>query len=295
MTPRFPFNPDPAYLDNQYNNRLRVPDFMSRYVQGWQSGSAAVRAAQACVLDLSYGHSSAEKLDIFPASGTHQSSLVPVLVFVHGGYWRSLDKADHSFVAPSFTKHGVCVVVPNYALCGAQSPTTIEDITLQTVRAVAWVHQHIGQYGGDPARITVAGHSAGGHLAAMMAACQWERFDTKLPQQVVRNALSISGLHDLAPLQHSPYLQADLQLTPAHVQRCSPAYFAQPRAPLNAVCGGDESAEFARQNQLIHTAWGPQHVPVCEAMAGHNHFSMLETLTDPQHRTHALALQLLTA
>ncbi len=291
MAQRFPFNPDPAYLDNQYNNRLRVPDFMARYVKGWQSGSVAVRAAQACVLDISYGRSSAEKLDIFPAGGTRQ----PVLVFVHGGYWRSLDKSDHSFVAPGFTKHGVCVVVPNYALCGAHSPTTIEDITLQTVRAVAWVHQHIGQYGGDPARISVAGHSAGGHLAAMMAACQWEQFDKRLPPQVVRNALSISGLHDLAPLQLSPYLQADLQLTPAQVQRCSPAYFAQARAPLTAVCGGDESAEFVRQNQLIHAAWGPQHVPVCEAMAGHNHFSMLETLTDPQHRTHALALALLTA
>ncbi len=291
MAQRFPFNPDPAYLDNQYNNRLRVPDFMARYVQGWQSGSAAVRAAQACVLDISYGRGSAEKLDIFPAGGTRQ----PVLVFVHGGYWRSLDKSDHSFVAPGFTKHGVCVVVPNYALCGAHSPTTIEDITLQTVRAVAWVHQHIGQYGGDPARISVVGQSAGGHLAAMMAACQWEQFDKKLPPQVVRNALSISGLHDLAPLQLSPYLQADLQLTPAHVQRCSPGYFAQPRAPLTAVCGGDESAEFVRQNQLIHAAWGSQHVPVCEAMAGHNHFSMLETLTDPQHRTHALALALLTA
>jgi arylformamidase len=293
-----------AYLDDQYNNRLRVPDFMTQHVQPWQYTSQQVRAKQAAVLDVAYGPGAAEKCDIFPAgpvggAGGADSKDVkgskgqPVLVFIHGGYWRSLDKADHSFVAPAFTQLGVCVVVPNYALCSAQGSTTVQDITLQMVRAVAWVHDHIAQYGGDPARITVAGHSAGGHLAAMLAACEWERWDASLPRHVVRNALSISGLHDLDPIMHCPYLQADLQLTSVQVQQCSPAYFAQPRAPLFAVCGADESDEFLRQNSLIETAWGARYVPACEAMAGQNHFSMLETLLDPHHRTHQLACRLL--
>jgi arylformamidase len=289
MTQHLLFNTNPAYLDDQYNNRLRVPDFLTRHVQGWQSGSAQVRAQQACLLDVPYGPAVTEKLDIFPAGGMHQ----PVLVFIHGGYWRSLDKADHSFVAPAFTQQGVCVVVPNYALCGAGRNTTMEEITLQMVRGLAWVYRHIDQYGGDPSRITVAGHSAGGHLAAILAACEWERWDSALPKQVVRNALSISGLHDLAPIMHCPYLQADVKLTPAQVQRCSPAYFPQPRAPLYAVCGADESDEFLRQNRLIETAWGTRHVPVREAMVGRNHFSMLESLVESQHRTHHLAQQLL--
>jgi arylformamidase len=289
MTSLFDFNPNPDDLDAQYNNRLRVPDFVSRHVIPWQTASAQARVQQASVLDVSYGQDAAEKLDIFPAGGRQQ----PVLVFIHGGYWRSLDKADHSFVAPAFTQQGVCVVVPNYALCGAASPTTLEDIPLQMVRCLAWVYRHIDQYGGDPDGITVAGHSAGGHLAAMLAACEWERWDGALPKQVVRNALGISGLYDLAPIMHSPYLQTDLKLTHRQVQRCSPAYFAKPRAPLTAVCGGDESAEFVRQNRLIQTLWGKRHVPVCEAMPGHNHFSMLESLLDPHQRTHALARQLL--
>lgn len=289
MTSHFSFNNDPAYLDVQLNNRLRVPDFLTRHVVDWQSQSAQVRAQQACLLDVPYGKAASETLDIFPAGGARQ----PVLVFIHGGYWRSLDKADHSFVAPAFTQQGVCVVVPNYALCGAASATTMEDITLQMVRCLAWVYRHIDQYGGDPTRITVAGHSAGGHLAAMLAACEWERWDTALPRQVVRNALGISGLYDLAPLMHSPYLQTDLKLTARQVQRCSPAYFSKPRAPLVAVCGGDESAEFLRQNQLIQTVWGKRCVPVCKAMPGHSHFSILESLLAPQHRTHALARQLL--
>ena len=284
-----PCQMDSAYLDAQYNNRLRVPDFLTRHVVGWQSESAQVRKHQACVLDVPYGQSAAEKVDIFPASGIGQ----PVLVFIHGGYWRSLDKADHSFIAPAFTQHGACAVVPNYALCGPQSSATIEDIVLQMVRAVAWVHQNIDQYGGDPSRITVVGHSAGGHLAAMLAACEWERFDARLPKQLVRNAMSISGLHDLAPIMQAPYLQTDLKLTQQQVQRCSPAYFAKPRAPLLAVCGADESDEFLRQNALIESAWGTQAVPVREALLGLNHFSILQALVKPAHHLQVLALKLL--
>jgi arylformamidase len=180
---------DANYLDNQYNNRLRVPDFLTRHVQGWQSNSTQVRARQSCVLDVAYGQTSAELLDIFPAGGTHQ----PVLVFIHGGYWRSLDKADHSFVAPAFTQTGACVVIPNYALCGANSTVTMEDIFLQLVRSLAWVYRHIDQFGGDPANITVVGHSAGGHLAAMLLACRWHKFAADLPAQLVRSAMGISG------------------------------------------------------------------------------------------------------
>ena len=289
MTIRYPFRQDAAYLDDQYNNRLRVPDFVDRHVLPWQAASAQVQRDASCVLDVAYGSAGSDKLDIFPAGGSRQ----PVLVFLHGGYWRSLDKKDHSFIAPAFTQRGVCVVVPNYALCSAKGVTTVEDISLQCARALAWVYKNIDQYGGDPAGITLVGHSAGGHLSAMLAACEWERLDSKLPKQLIRNAMSISGLHDLAPIMHSPYLQQDLKLTAAQVARCSPAYFAQPRATLYAVCGGDESDEFLRQNRLIEQAWGSTHVPVRQAMVGYNHFSILEALVNPTHRVHHLACQLL--
>ena len=280
---------DAAQLDNEYNNRLRVPDFLTRHVLPWQALSAQVRQEQACLLDIAYGDAPSETLDIFPGNGAQQS----VLVFIHGGYWRSLDKADHSFVAPAFTRQGVCVVVPNYALCGANSAVTVEDITMQMVRCLVWVYQNIGLYGGDRRRITVAGHSAGGHLAAMMVACLWKAVNAKLPTKLVKNAMSISGLHDLAPIMQSPYLQTDLKLTPSQVQRCSPAYFGKPPVPLLAVCGGDESSEFIRQNALIQTAWGERSVPVCEALPGRNHFSILEAFCTPADRAHALVKTLL--
>jgi arylformamidase len=280
---------DSAYLDDQYNNRKRVSDVATRYLQPWQDLSRQVRQRTPCSLDLSYGAATAEKLDIFYSS-TQYAGPQPVLVFIHGGYWRSLDKSDHSFVAPAFTANGTCVVIPNYALCPA---VTMEQIVLQLVAALSWVHRNIAEHGGDPQRISVIGHSAGGHLAAMMLSCQWQRLAFDLPQRLVRNALSLSGLHDLASIMASPFLQNDLHLTPAQVKRCSPAYFPAPQGQLIALCGGEESDEFKRHNRLIQQAWGKQAVPICEEVLGANHFSVLEALCTPGKRAHALALDLL--
>jgi arylformamidase len=276
---------DPDWLDAQYNNRALVPDH-ARHLTHWAEASALTRSRGDCRLDLRYGETAAETLDLFPAA----AQAAPVLVFVHGGYWRSLDKSDFSFVAPVFTQAGAMVVVPNYALCPAVS---IEHITWQLLRSLQWVWHHAAEHGGDPQRIVVAGHSAGGHLAAMMLSCRWKQVGEELPAQLVGGALSISGLYDLEPLRHTPFLQADLQLTPASVRRLSPAFFPRPKGRLYATVGAAESDEFLRQNQLIRDVWGPTAVPVCETVPGRDHFSVLESLVDPDGRLHELALRLL--
>lgn len=276
---------DPDWLNAQYDNRARVADH-GRHLARWPEASPLARARSDCRLDLRYGEGPSETLDLFlpPKPGA------PVLVYLHGGYWRALDKNDFSFVAPAFTQAGALVAVPNYALCPMVS---IEDITWQLVRALQWVWQHAAQHGGDPQRIAVVGHSAGGHLAAMMLSCRWKQVDESLPAQLVGGALSISGLFDLEPLRHTPFLQGDLKLTPASVRRLSPAFFPRPKGKLYATVGAAESEEFLRQNQLIRDVWGPTAVPVCETVPGRNHFDVLESLIEPGARLHDLALRLL--
>lgn len=284
---------DPTRLEDQYNNRARVPDH-AQVLQRWAAASALARERTTAYLDVAYGPGAGEKLDIFPAPAGATGGAgagAPVLMFIHGGYWRSLDKSDHSFVAPAFNAAGAMVVVPNYALCPA---VTIEHIVLQMANALVWLWHHAAQYGGDPARIALAGHSAGGHLATMLLTCRWKQLAEELPPQPVTGALSISGLYDLEPLRHTPFLQGDLQLKPASVARLSPAFFPRPKgAKLYATVGLDESEEFRRQNSLIRDVWGPTAVPVCETVPSTNHFTVLNALADPSSRLHELALRLL--
>ena len=277
---------DPDWLEAQYNNRARVPDH-AQILARWAQASALVRERSAVHLDVAFGDGPGELLDVFPTAAPD----APVLVFIHGGYWRSLDKSDHSFVAPSFTADGAVVVVVNYALCPA---VTIERIVMQMVRALEWVWRHAAAYGGDPSRMALVGHSAGGHLATMLMSCRWKDVAGDLPVQPLAGALSISGLYDIEPLRHAHSIQADLQLTPASVGRLSPAFFPRPKSgKLYAAVGSEESDEFLRQNRLIRDVWGPTAVPVCETVPDSNHFTVLNSLVDPAGRLHDLALRLL--
>jgi arylformamidase len=277
---------DGQQMDRMYNTREMVPSH-PEYFRRWADQSANTVRTHPRELDVRYGGGPNEHLDIFPAAQPD----APVLVFIHGGYWRAFDKRDHSFVAPAFTKEGACVVIPNYALCPA---VTIPQITMQLVQALAWTWRNIARHGGDPRRITVAGHSAGGHLAAMMLACLWPVYGRELPADLVKGALSISGLHDLEPIMHTPFLQPTLQLTRQQVRQASPALLPPPaQGRLYTVAGAEEGDEFPRQARLIRDAWGAERVPICEVLPQLNHFTILESLLEPGQRLNGLALQLL--
>lgn len=289
---------DPQWLDRMYNNRGRVPEF-DQLLSRWQRDSAVAREQQPCKLDIAYGEGGSEVLDVFPAQNVEGTS-APVLVFIHGGYWRSLDKSDQSMVAPAFAQAGACVVIPNYALCPGthDNPVGVADIALQMVKAMAWVYRNIAQYGGDPTRITVVGHSAGGHLAAMMMTALWHTYENDLPVRLVKNGMSLSGLFELETVRQTPYVQVSLNLTAQEAQKCSPAWMPSPRinngrSVFYSVAGALESAEFLRHNSLIESSWGHKTVPICEELPGLNHFSILEALAEPGTRLNRLALDLL--
>lgn len=274
----------PEWFDRVYNNRALVPDFAT-YLERWTADSQAVRQSQPCLTDLRYGSGPSENLDIF----TTAQAKAPVLVFLHGGYWRALDKSDHSFVAPALTEQGVCVVVPNYALCPA---VTIPQIVMQMVKALAWVWRHIDTWGGDPTRIHVAGHSAGGHLTAMLMGCDWRAYEPDLPPDLVKTSLSVSGLYELDSVRQSPLLQQDLRLDDKQVVACSPAWMVPPMTgQLFSVVGGLESEAFLSHNQLIQNAWGRQCVPVAQVVPGLHHFSMMDAFAQRGHPLNDLVLE----
>ena len=276
---------DPDWLKVQYDNRARVPDY-GQFFERWARDSEIARERVSRRLDIAYGGGASETLDVFPSPRAD----APVLVFIHGGWWRALDKSDFSFVAPPFIREGAMVVVPNYELCPA---VTIDQIVLQLVQALAWVYRNAALYGGNRERIVVGGHSAGGHLTAMLLSCDWRAVAADLPERLVRGGLSISGVFDLEPMRQTPFLKADLRLTPASARRLSPVLFPAPAVPLYATAGANESEEFLRHNDAIREAWGENAVPVCESIPGANHYDVLNDLVDPHGRLHGLALRLL--
>ena len=269
------------WYNGMYNNRELVPQ-AGQHIDFWQKQSQEVlKATSQSRIQAFYGDGQFENLDIYCPEQTSKestSSRAPVLIFIHGGYWRSLYKEDHAFVAPALNALGACTVVLNYDLC---PNVTIEQITQQMLKAVAWVWAHIEEFGGDPNRIHLVGHSAGGHLSAMLMNAKWRKYNAQLPKDLVKSALSISGLHELESIRKTPFLNDSLRLNQKSAVRLSPAWMPAPkRGQLHCIVGGLESAEFIRQCQLIQKTWGKKAVPTAKIIKGLHHFSILESLLD---------------
>ncbi|WP_342620604.1 alpha/beta hydrolase [Rhodoferax sp. GW822-FHT02A01] len=259
-------------LDAQYNPSIALPDPDApgrHFVATAQQARSQLR----CMLDVPYGPTLEETLDIFPAAQPN----APVFVFIHGGYWRALSSKTFSGVALGLQAAGITTVVINYALC---PHVTIDEIVRQTRAALAWTLRHIQHYGGDPARVAIGGHSAGGHLTAMALQTAWAQ-DYGLPQDPFVAAIPLSGLFDIAPLRYS-YLQPAIQLDDGIIRRNSPAFSVRPcKTPLWITWGGDETTEFARQSRIYHEAWqAAGNVSELRPIPGANHFTVIGGFED---------------
>lgn len=272
---------DRAGLDAQYNLRAAVKDAMA-HLGECARRSGIVRAELDPQLDVPYGPTHGERANVFAAA----KAGAPILVFIHGGYWQRLDKNDFDYVAAPFAAAGAAVVNVNYALAPR---VAIDEIVRQVRAAVAWTWREAKRFNGDPARIHVAGHSAGGHLAAMAALTDWEGFAPGLPAGVVKSATAISGVYALEPVRLT-YLNDALKLDAAAARRNSPALYAgKGAAPLALVVGADETAEFLRQQRDFAAAMARAGAAV-EALEvpGRHHFDVIHDLAEPGTRLHGL-------
>ena len=272
------------FCDREYNNRALVPDY-PLHLERWTQSAQRARRLGAGLLDLDYGGSPNERLDLFPA----RREGGPLLVFIHGGYWRSLSKSEFSWVAPPFAERGVNVAVIDYDL----APTVrVDTIVLQVLRALEWLWRASERYGYDATRIVVAGHSAGGHLTAMAMSALWPAWDPDLPADLVKGGVAISGIYDMEAVMHASFLNVDLKLDERSAAKLSPAWMPPPSGSRLVTCvGALESSEFRRQNALIGERWKPvlrADVPA----PGRNHFTVVDALAEPEHPLFQAALEL---
>ncbi len=264
-----------AYYSKQYNARAGIPDHPQIFAR-WQHESALVRRTHAGVLDIPVGEAAKERLDFYPA---HRPG-APLLVFIHGGWWRSLDKSDFTFIVPAYRRAGFNVALTNYTLAPEAS---LQEIVLQQVRALAWLYHNAGKLEFDRERIVVSGHSAGGHLSAMMMAAHWPVWDPSLPADLVRGGVLMSGLYDLDPIIHTDFVNGDLKLDPASALKLSPATMPQSHpTPFLTSVGDLESDEFKRQTALIAAEWQPMH-RADVALQGIHHQTICDAFGDASH------------
>jgi arylformamidase len=248
----------------EYNNRARVPEHPA-VMAGWVKDAADYRAKHPPRV-LRYGPSERHRIDLFAGSSDG-----PVAVFIHGGYWQALDGSSFSHCARGLNAHGISVAVPTYDLCPAVS---VADIITQ-MRAASRELAKLGH------PLVVSGHSAGGHLAACMLATDWAAFDASLPKNLVKAAHAISGLFDLPPLVGTSINKA-LGMDPVSAEAASPLFWTAPtQGSLDAVVGGNESAEYFRQSRTIVAEWGRGIAARFDTVPGANHFTAIAPLADP--------------
>ncbi|HEY4863700.1 MAG TPA: alpha/beta hydrolase [Xanthobacteraceae bacterium] len=259
-------------FEAEYNNRARVPEHPAIFAR-WTRDADNFRSAHAnAELRLSYGRSAREHIDLYWPSEKRDA---PIVLFIHGGYWRSLAPAMFGHVAAGANPHGLAVALAGYDLC---PDVTIARIIEEVRGAAIFLWRRHGR------KLVACGHSAGGHLAACLLATDWKKRAPDLPADLVPAAFSISGLFDLTPLVGIS-MNADLRLDAAEARRVSPLFWEVPAGAraLEAWVGGKESGEFLRQSRVIADAWGLKGVATRYiGVEGADHFTIVDPLCDPK-------------
>ena len=254
----------------EYNNRARVPEHPEIFKR-WTEAAAKFRAGHRNSEErISYGPSERQYVDLFWPLADRNA---PIILFIHGGYWRALDPSMHSHFASGANARGLAMAFAGYDLC---PQVTIAQIIAQVQSAAIFLGRRLKR------RILAVGHSAGGHLTACLVATDWKSLAPDLPADFVPGGFSISGLFDLEPMLHVSMNQ-DLRLKREEMLNVSPLFWnVDAGRTLEAWVGGDESGEFLRQSKDVVDRWGKAGVATLyKEVPRANHFTVLDPLADP--------------
>lgn len=267
----------PEDFDAQYNLRAGRPDYEVTVIPGWTKDSEAARSSLTCRLDIRYGTGEKQKIDVFSCGDAG----APTLVYFHGGYWQRGDKSIYSFLAVPFVAAGVNVIVAGYDLC----PTvTITRISEEAREAMAFIWRNATDLGLNRDRITVMGHSAGGHITQMMMATDWTAFGDDLPHDLIKAGIPVSPLSYLEPVRLTEALNAGIRMDAAEAEAESPMTHHSPatQVPQMVVVGGAETDEFHRQARMYVDAFNTDTRAVSLYIVPDvDHFEELNVLADP--------------
>ena len=267
----------PEEFDAQYNLRAGRPDYEQTVIPGWQADSATARETLDCQLDSRYGAGEKQKLDVFRCG----DDAAPTLVYFHGGYWQRGDKSIYSFLATPFVAAGINVIIVGYDLCPAVSITRISE---EAREALAHIWRDAESLWINRDRITVMGHSAGGHITQMMMATNWAAYGEDLPADLIQSGIPVSPLSYLEPVRLTEALNAGIRMDAAEADAESPMTHHPPvtNAPQLVVVGGAETYEFHRQARMYLEAYQtPERAMALYIVPEVDHFDELNVLVDP--------------
>ena len=270
-------------LEAAYDLRAQVPTYQDDFAR-WEAASVATRERVAHARNVAYGPHDRARLDVFPAAERG----APLLVFLHGGYWRTLDKDYFSFPAAAFVDAGIAYAAVGYGLC---PEVTLDSLVGQVRDALVWLYRHACDYGIDRDRIVVAGHSAGGHLTAMLMTTDWP--PRGATPDLIKGGCAISGAYDLEPICRTA-INTDLRLDDRAVRRNSPIRrLAGGRGRFVLALGEWEHAEFHRQQSEFAAAWRGAGLACDEIiLPAKHHFDVIDELARPDSPLHAAARRL---